>query len=220
MTHFYVLEIGSFTQYKFAWAEVVDQNVSKEPKRCPSCHKAVSMLQWLPPHTVWLKQSRIIGDFLICTGGSDFLATKKFRDVLLANRLTGIERSYPITVNKVGSRGLAPPAGLAQIFGFEIQHTMCRVDYDASGAKWIEEPSPNVCPCCGPGGGGEGGILKSLNRIVLEHDTWTGEDIFIPINMPGTILLTQRAADTIHKHEFTNVKIVPIDRREISYGIY
>jgi hypothetical protein len=219
VTSFYVLKIGSLTQYNFAWAEAVDPNVSMEPQRCRACRRAISMLQWLPPHTVWLKQPRMIGDFMICVGGSFFLASKQFQDALLAYRLSGIERSYPITVVKAGSRGHTPPANLAQIFGFDVQHTTCRVDYDASGATWMEEPAPNVCPHCGPGGGGAGGILKSLSRIVLERDTWTGEDFFIPINLCGTILVTQKAADTIRKHKFTNVTTVPIDEWTISYGI-
>jgi hypothetical protein len=216
---FYVLSIGSFTQYKFAWAEVVDQNLSKEPQICPVCHRAISMLRWLPPHTVWLKQARTIGDLMMCIGGSDFVASERFRDALSADRLVGIERTYPITVVKVGSRGHAPPAGLVQIFGFDVRHTTCRVDYDASGATWMEEPAFNVCPCCGPGGGGAGGYVKALSRIVLERDTWSGEDIFIPINLSGTILLSHKAAELIRNHKFTNVVTIPIEQWTISFGI-
>ena len=218
MNRFFILEIGSLTQYKYAWAEVVDQNVAVSPPQCPKCKRAIGMLPWLPPYNAWLKQPQNIGDFVSCFGGATFLGSERFLKALQKYKLKGVERSYPIQIVKIGSRGKSPQEEIPKLFGIDIQHTLCRVDYNSSKVKWTEPPKPNYCSICGPGGGAEGGILKSISKIVLEPNTWSGEDFFIPINLSGTICLSENAKEIINKYEFTNCNVIPLEEWNLTFG--
>src|SRR3712207_3772079 len=125
---FYVLSIGGLTQFKFAWAEAVDQVMGEPAPRCPACHSFVGMLRWLPPRTVSLKQPRRIGDFTICIGGADFIVSAAVVDAWAEAQLVGWERTYPVQVVRCGSRGVAPPHDLPSLAGVDVCHSACRVD--------------------------------------------------------------------------------------------
>ena len=40
-----------------------------------------------------------------------------------------------------------------------------------------------------------GGIIKRINKIVIEKNTWSGEDLFFARGLPGTIITTERFKD-------------------------
>lgn len=214
---FYVVKIGSLTQYKFAWAEAVDQEMSDAPC-CPKCGRCIGMLRWEPPFTVWLKQARTIGDLTICIGGADFLATRRFVDAALDDSIVGIAREIPVDVVKVGSRGKPPGPEVPELFGVDVVHSSMRVDYMASQVRWDERPAEDYCHVCGPGGGGCGGILKSISSVVIEPGTWDGSDLFFPINMNGTLFLSERGRHFFEKHRFTNCTIIPCRDWSLNFG--
>jgi hypothetical protein len=197
----------------------VDQVTSDRAPECPACHRPIGTLRWLPPHTVWLKQARRIGDLTICNGGADILASGRVAESWNNEGLVGWERTYPVRVLKVGSRGKLPPESLPQMIGVDVCHSSCRVDYDSAGVVWMTEPEPDYCRFCGPGGGGRGGCFTSMERIVIEEDTWAGEDLFYPINLSGTLILSSRGAGFFNQHCFTNCAVVPTDEWRISFGI-
>jgi hypothetical protein len=213
-----VLKVGNWTQYKFAWAAVVDQVTSERAPECPACHRPIGMLRWLPPHTLWLKQARRIGDLSICNGGADILATARVADRWAGAGLVGWEKVYPVRVLKVGSRGGSPPPVLPELFGVDVCHSACRVDYGLAGVQWTTEPQTDYCRVCGPGGGGRGGTFSLMERIVIDESTWSGEDLFYPINLSGTLILSARGARFFQDHRCTNCAIVPVEEWRIAFG--
>src|SRR5687768_16591597 len=59
---FYVLEVGRYEQYRFAWYDPIYARYSDDCPVCPECGGAVGSLYWLEPRIVRLKQARRIGD--------------------------------------------------------------------------------------------------------------------------------------------------------------
>src|SRR5207244_5486807 len=125
----------------------------------------------------------------LVSGAADFCGSEQFMEAVNASPLIGIERSYPVEVVKMGSRGKLGVYETPRLFGFDVRHSYCRVNYEAAGVRWWRPPDPDYCCFCGPGGGGKGGSFNALLSLVIEPDTWHGEDIFFPINLSGTMVL-------------------------------
>src|SRR5262245_51513362 len=84
--------------------------------------------------------------------------------------------------------------------------------------RWSVPPAPDYCPVCGPGGGGVGGTLRSISSVNIEAGTWDGSDIFFPINLPGTLFLSERGHRCFEKHRFTNCTVIPCRDWSLRFG--
>jgi len=222
----------------FAWYETPqDVRYSEERPLCPACGEAISGRIWLPPYRVILKHARRVGDFVAGTGGVDLLVSQRFRDVYEEEAMTGIERFIPIeVVQNPPRKSAAPPhpplfeIGTAKkerrpivsvpipiLYGVYFKHTMTRTIKEEMGIEWMTQPQPDYCRTCGPGGGGNGGCFLSYERVVVDTDSWTGEDFFIAVNFPGTILLSDRAREFIERNDFTNCQVVPCEQASFAF---
>ena len=215
---FFVLEWGGFAQYKYAWTEAADNERDGSLFNCPSCGKGLGGLHWQPPYRVELKQARNIGDITYCLAGADFVVTPRVLQVVEAEGLSGFARSYRVEVVLVGKTRTSPDEPGPELWGVDVARSAARADYAASEVKWDTEPEPGYCPFCGPGGGGGGGIWRTIGPpIALEKDTWSGEDIFKPMNF-NHVFLSERAADVFRTHGFTNAALVPMDQWQTTFG--
>jgi hypothetical protein len=218
MPNFFLLSIGMFAQYKYAWYEPYGKTrYFKEYPQCPKCGRAVGGLYWQPPYNVVLKQPRKIGDFIAGAGGCDFLVSNKFLDLYTKEKLNGIEKILPITVSRMGTSKKAKSLGVPIIFGLYLRHSLTQVKHSDMGIIWFSNPEPDYCRLCGPGGGGGGGIIKSREKIVVDNKTWEGEDIFYSINLPGVILLSEKAANIILNNNLTNASIIRCEEAKDSF---
>ena len=218
MPNFSILSIGMFTQYKYAWFEPYGKaTYTRDNPRCPKCGKGLGGLIWQPPYNVVLKQPRTIGDFIDGPGGCDFLVSNRFLELYEKENLSGIDRVLPINVCRMGTtekaKSLTPP----KIFGIYLRHTLTQVKFSDMGIKWVRYPEPDYCRLCGPGGGGRGGVMKSWEKIVVDNDTWSGDDIFFAINFPGVILLSEKSVTIFLKHNLTNISITPCEEASHSW---
>lgn len=215
---FYVLKIGVFGQFKFAWYETTNEaRYSDDCPRCPVCNRAVGMLYWLPPYEVIIKQPRRIGDFVAGSGDCDFLISERCLNLFHQQGLTGIQAVLPITVTRMGTTAAARQLKPPPLYGVYLEHTLTRLKYDEMGIIWGEEPQTPYCQVCGPGGGGGPGWWMSRERVVVDPLSWTGEDIFFAMNGPGTILLSQKAADVILENGLTNATVIPCELASYSH---
>lgn len=214
---FYKIEVGSLNQYKYAWYELTDNaNISNDHPKCPQCGRAVGNHYWLPPFEVIIKQPHNIGDFL--SGfGCDLMVSEKFKRKYEESELTGVVNFYPITIKKMGTTKKSNELIKPLLFGTNVKRTFTRVIYEEMAVTWGNPPSNNYCKFCGPGGGGGAGIYYGYERIVVDEKTWSGEDIFFCINMPGNVLLSERAAKFIVENNFTNCEITPCSEAKFSY---
>jgi hypothetical protein len=76
---FYKLDVPSFTQYKYAWAEPAGKpKISDDCERCPKCNRPVSLLFYVPPFNIEIKQPRRIGDFVGGIIPFDLVVSERF----------------------------------------------------------------------------------------------------------------------------------------------
>jgi hypothetical protein len=203
----YRLKIPSFEQNKFAWAETTEKaKMSKEFPKCPKCGRAVGMLYWLPPYDIIIKQPKKIGDFIGGVIGTDLIVSEQFKVKYEQSNLKGIEQFIELNVFQMGAKKNTSYA-IPKLFGASVKITNTQVDYDKMGVTWFSKPEKNICNLCCPGGGGEGGIYQTYEKIVFKQDTLTDYDFFIAINFVGNIMLSERAKDFIEINKFTNVEL-------------
>jgi hypothetical protein len=208
---FFVLKVGRFAQYRYAWFEVAGRPNYAGAPECPTCRRAVGMLTWLPPHRVALKQSKQIGDFVSGAGGCPFLCQSRVVEQWHAQELGGMDQLYPIEISRVGTTRRANESPRPTLFGVNVPHSLVRVEHDQMNVDWAERPHTDYCRTCGPGGGGREGIIRSWQRVVVNDHSWNGEDLFFAVNLPGTILVSERAAQIIRSEGWSNVTVVPAE---------
>lgn len=219
MSRFFVLTVGGFEQYKYAFYEPPqDANYADAWPTCPECNGPVGGRYWLPPHQVTLKQPRNIGDFLFGGGGADLLVSERFLRAYETDGLTGIERTCSVQVTRMGTTKKASTYAFPVLFGVWFQHGPARVDYDAMSVIWEHLPQPDHCRVCGPGGGGKNGGWRSHQRVVIEQGTWAGADFFYPLNLSGTLVLSERARSFVERHGFTNCIVTPAEEYGYSFA--
>ena len=61
------------------------------------------------------------------------------------------------------------------------------------------------------------GHMKRLRTLVLEPNTWSGEDVFIPRGLPGTIVTSERFKQFCDRHAFTNCLLIPAERYHFDF---
>jgi hypothetical protein len=217
MDEFFVLTIGMYTQYRFAYYDVCDKPSYSSALTCPKCSAYISRMKWQPPYNVNLKQPRYIGDFVAGAGGSDFLCSKSFISLYQSNQLIGIDRYFPVTICKMGTTKKAMNYLKPSLFGIDLIHSYARVVFKEMGTKWREKPKEDYCRFCGPGGGGKGGSWGSIDQVIIDKSEYNGEDIFYAINFAGTILISKRMAKLIADHKLTNCTITPCSKYRIEF---
>lgn len=206
---FYKLNIPSFTQYKFAWAEFTNNaKFSDYYPKCPKCGRAIGKLYWLPPYNIILKQPKNVGDFVGGVLGTDLIVSENFKIKYESSGLTGIEKFTKLNVVQMGTKKNRT-YNIPEIYGVSIKITETQVDYDKMNVTWFSKPRKNICDLCCPGGGGKGGACQTYERIVFKQQTITNNDFFIAINFIGNIIVTEKAKKFIESNKFTNVILTP-----------
>lgn len=204
---FYKLTIPSFTQYKYAWAELTENaTLSDDFPKCHKCGRAVGQHFWLPPFNIIIKQPKNIGDFVGGIIGMDLIVSENFKNKYEHSGLTGIDQFIELNVVQMGAKkNINYP--FPKLFGATIKISNTRVDYDKMGVTWFSKPEKNICDVCCPGAGGDGGIYQTYDKIAFEAKTLTGLDFFIAINFVGNIIISEKAKDFIETNNFSNVKL-------------
>lgn len=164
---------------------------------CPACGKATGKREWLLPHKVWIRcWGQSAGDLAFF--GSTILVSERFVKLFTTERLVGFQFDGEATVTKVVPHRLTDHLPTYHV-AFPVRSD-ARADHTASETEFESGP---ICPICLTGR-----ILVRHTRIVLVEGTWRGEDVFVPIGFPGTILVSERFIDFCAEHRFTNLKLV------------
>jgi hypothetical protein len=53
--------------------------------------------------------------------------------------------------------------------------------------------------------------VDSVHGFALEPGTWQGEDVFRPRGLQGDIVVSERFAELVKRHGFTNMKLIPTE---------
>ncbi len=206
---YYKLKIPSFTQYKYAWAErPMKTNNSDDCSQCPKCGGFVGLLYWLPPYDIIIKQPKNVRDFVSGVIGGNFIVSERFKEKYEKSGLSGITNFKSVNIIQMGTtKKINYP--IPKLLVVNIKITIAQVDYSRMNIKWLTKPKKNICALCGQGPDGAGGSYKSYDKIVLIKETLTNDNFFIPINLPGITMITEKAKNFIEDNKFTNVKLTP-----------
>jgi hypothetical protein len=71
------------------------------------------------------------------------------------------------------------------------------------GRSRLRRTTPVTCSECRSTG------IDAIHGLVLEPGTWQGEDLFRPRGEQGSILASERFAEFVQRHGFTNMKLTP-----------
>jgi hypothetical protein len=172
--------------------------------RCRVCNNVVGMRSWLPPFRVELETwGTQFGD--LCFGsGCDILVSQRFKQAYDARGLTGLSGFERVEIMKTTRHQKFEGAGPAYLKGTVFRGTTA-IDPLASGVEWEDDV---VCQWCLVGT-----KLKRRRRIVIDEETWTGEDIFFARGLPGQIIASNRFKEVCDANRITNAFLVPAVHR-------
>ena len=199
---FFILDLrNSQTDADTEFTEPDDTRTGPAPQ-CPRCGYYLSLLVWLPPYRVELETwGRRFGD--IAGGpGFDLIVSERFRDLYLKEQITGLSAFEPVEIVGLTRHKLFtgdPP----RYFKADVILTQATVDDTRSGL--IREPGM-LCPECHETRG-----IRKTNSVVLEDDTWKGEDLFRPRGLRGSILASARFKQFCEAHQIANAKLIPAE---------
>ena len=170
-----------------------------DASRCPKCGGATGLLRTLPPIRVELETwGKRFGD-LVFGGSNDVLVCERFKDAFLRSGLTGLYEFWPAEVVKVVARCGKVPKLMPNYFHAVPGWSRAAIDHRKSE---IEYERPWRCEEC------RVGYMRRFQRVVLEPNTWSGEDVFIARGLPGTIITSERFKEFCDQHAFSNCRLI------------
>ena len=181
---------------------------------CEKCGGFIGSLVWLPPYRAELELwDSVFGDVAFGPG-DDLLVSERFKSVWEEHGLTGLQGFDPVEVIKVKRHKPKKPDLSEQpnYYHVSVVRTQAAIDADESG---LDRDRPEVCPACRLCR--KGGV-KRAQRVVLEPDTWAGEDIFVARGLPGTYLVSERFKSFFDDYGITSAKLIPA--KEYSFDFY
>lgn len=127
------------------------------------------------------------------------LISDKLKRLFVDARLAGFERLDPVEFVKMKRH--KPEAGDPPGYWLaSIQRSQMALDETASGLDREKEPTCEECRT--------GGVIKRLDRIVLQGNPSPCEDVFFARGLPGTILVNERFKRLCEANALTNCVLV------------
>jgi len=174
-----------------------------EPPPCPKCGEPFGMLTWLPPYRAELElHGESFGDF-VKGSGDEVLISERMAETLRAEGLTGLLGFHPAEVVRIRRMRKGPKSGAAPGY-VVVSPCFGRAAVDEARSR-LRHTEPVTCPECRYAG------LDSIHGFTLEAGTWQGEDVFRPRGLPGRIVVSERFAEFVQRHGFTNMKLIPTE---------
>jgi len=201
-SRFFVLEDDMFGHYDTKFSGTDPVNTGSAP-RCPQCGDIIGMRTWLPPYRGELElHGASLGDF-VKSSGYNFLISERMAEAVRSEGLTGLLGFHPVEVVRVRRRRKGSiPSTVPRYFAVTACFGRGAVD---EARSLIRRDEPGKCPECRSTG------VDTIHGFVLEPGTWQGEDIFRPRGLQGDIVVSERFAEFVKRHGFTNMKLTPTE---------
>jgi hypothetical protein len=183
----------------------MEPDLTGDAPHCPVCDACVGSLSWLPPYraTVIASFSKL-GD-VVSGPGDSMLVSERFRHAWEERNLKGIKAFAPLERLRIRPPRLAKP-GIVY-YHIAPEPYGAKIDFARSKFKYGGMITCDRCRSM-PG-------YRSVNGFTIEEGTWTGEDIFRPWGLTGTVLVTDRVRQLRDDYDLKNVELTPIE--EYSY---
>lgn len=201
-TRFYVLQKYRLYGCDALW---VDDQPDADAPSCNACGGSLGFRTLLPP---------IMVEFEVCPRGycdlvylphNDFLVSARFKEIYEREGLSGLRGFDPVRIVKLRRRRRVKeePPPYYRVMAVRSQTV---VDQEASGFEW-ENDQP-ICPVCR-----QARFLKRWKKLVLDVETWTGEDIFYALGMAGTIFVSDRFKHVCETTGVRNAAFIPAEEQ-------
>jgi len=199
---FYVLHAGDFNtphDTDFLPGEGFETG---EAARCPKCGGIIGMREWLPPYRAQIEVhgSEGGGDFARWVGGS-LLISERMATSFRSEHLTGLEGFHPVEVVRMNAR--AKRLGIPKYLLARAIYGRGAVDEAQSR---LRRAAPIDCDEC------RNTNLDGIYGFRIQPGTWDGLDVFCPRGLQSEAVVSERFADFVQRHGFTNIKLVPTDQ--------
>lgn len=169
--------------------------------RCPKCGDGIGMREWLPPHRIEVEvHGREGAGDIVMAVGPGLLVSERMADAARAEGLTGME-FHPVQVVKRNAR--ARRLGIPKYFMVSVAYGRAAVDEARSGIRRLE---PIECDEC------RSTNVDGIFGFRLEAGSWDGLDVFKPRGLQSEIVVSERFADFVRRHGFTNIKLIPTEQ--------
>jgi hypothetical protein len=186
-----------------------DGSTRGQPPRCSSCGKNVGMLPLLSPIRVEVEAwTSDFGD-LAFGPGDELLLAQRFWQIYKESGFTGLIFISSVEIIKLNLHKKVPKRVPTYVC-CRVSRSRAAVDEAKSG---LERERPWNCEECRIGG-----IIKRTCSLILEENSWSGEDIFIPRGLPGIILTSERFKNLCQEHQVSNCLLIPAE--EYSFDHY
>jgi hypothetical protein len=166
-----------------------------EAPRCPACGEYVGMREWLPPYEVELElHGDDWGD--VAYFGADMLVSCRFADAWKRARLVGLEVLDQVRVVKPRR------ADVPEYLRTAVSVSEAAVDEARSRIVRGRQPT---CRLCRSGG------IDAIRGLVVEKETWSGEDVFEARGLQGLVIASDRFRAFAEDEGLTNIGLVPLN---------
>lgn len=176
--------------------------------RCEQCKQYVSSRLWLPPYRINLETwSRDYADVGIV--GMDLVVSRHFKEVWEDSMLLGLSEFDPVEVVAIRRHkkavGQPPP-----YFRAVVCRGSAAIDLDASGFEWDKPPTCGECRL--------GTTLRCWRHVIIDQQSWAGEDVFIARGLPGEIIVSSIFKDLCDKNDIRINTLLPAE--DYGYDYY
>jgi hypothetical protein len=170
-----------------------------EAPHCPLCGRATGMIQDMPPYQAELKlHDDRYGDF--CFGPGDaFLISERVLDKFREADLSGIVMRGQVEISNVVKPSGRPLGGRPRYYFCEASRSRAAVDDVRSE---LERAGSVDCEECRLDG-----LIRRWKRVIIQTDTWSGEDLFIARGLPGVFLTSEAFKKVCDVEQFSNCKL-------------
>jgi hypothetical protein len=224
---FYVLNPTPTGAHEGARTDAMREECGKlgPARTCPACGGIVGMRSWLPPYRAEIDTwGSEYGD--LAFGGADwFLVSGRFADMYHQNSLRGLGGFDPIEITRVKCH--SPVRGrLPNYFKVDVCQSSVIVDPVASGSEWAPTTKDAIDHKDRHWGIGEvecsicmrrKGTFVRQKTLVIQHETWTGEDVFSPLGSGPNFVTSSRFKSMCQAHDIKNAVFVPAEYFELDF---
>ncbi|HVG61478.1 MAG TPA: DUF1629 domain-containing protein [Hyalangium sp.] len=197
---FFVLEADVWGPHDTQFDTIEPVNLGNAP-HCPLCGGTIGMLTWLPPYRVELElYGPGIGDYAQGPG-YEVLVSERLAEAFRAEGLTGLLGFHPAEVVRMRRKRKGPKPSAVPHY-FVVSPCFGRAALDEARSH-LRIKKPKTCAEC------RYVSLDTIHGFVLEPGTWQGEDVFRPRGLYGDIVVSERFAEFVKRHGFTNMKLTP-----------
>jgi hypothetical protein len=172
--------------------------------RCIQCSTLLGMLTWLPPYRVDLElYGKQPGDFVTGPGGDSFLISERMAKAFQAEGLTGLQGFHPVELNRVRWKRQRPaPVTVPKYVEVTACFGRAYLDERRSRLRYAEARTCDECRSAN---------LDTVHGFTLAPSSWSGEDIFRALGLPGVRIVSERFAAFVERHGLKNIRLIPTD---------